>query len=49
MSDRLDLHNTSEPRIMQMLARAKLIRNGFDSTELQNAFQRGDLLKRLMA
>jgi hypothetical protein len=49
VSDRLDLHNTSEPRIMQMLARAKLIREGFDSTELQNAFQRGDLLKRLMA
>ena len=49
VSDKLDLYDTSEPRIMQVLARAKLIRNGFDATELQNSFMRGDLLKRLMA
>ena len=49
VSDKLDLHNTSEPRIMHALARARLIRNGFDTTELQNSFSRGDLLKRLMA
>jgi hypothetical protein len=48
VSDKLDLYDTSEPRIMQALARAKLIRNGFDATELQNSFMRGDLLKRLL-
>lgn len=48
MSDRLDLHNTTEPRIMQILARAKLIRDGFDTTELQKSLERRDLLKRLM-
>jgi hypothetical protein len=49
VSDKLDLYNTSEPRIMQALARAKLVRDGFDTTELQNSLKRGDLLKRLMA
>jgi hypothetical protein len=31
-----------------MLARARLIRNGFDATELRKSLKKGDLLKRLM-
>jgi hypothetical protein len=49
VTDRLDLYNTSEPRIMHALARARLIRDGFDTTELQKSLEQNDLLKRLVA
>lgn len=49
VSERLDLYNISEARIMELLGRAKLIRDGFDTTELQRALERTELIKRLMA
>lgn len=49
VSEKLDLYNISEARILQLLGRARLIRNGFDTTELQKAFERNELLRRLMA
>lgn len=49
VSERLDLYNISEARMMQMLGRAKLIRDGFDTAELQKAFDKHELIRRLMA
>ena len=49
VSEKLDLYNISEARILQLLGRAKLIQDGFDTTGLQKAFERNDLLRRLMA
>ena len=49
MSDHLDLYNISEARILRVLSWAKLIRDGFDTSELQKSLERGDLLKRLAA
>jgi hypothetical protein len=49
MSDYLDLYNISEARILRVLSWANLIRDGFDTTELQKALERGNLLKRLAA
>lgn len=48
VSDKLDLYNISESRIIQLLAWARLIRDGFDTSELQKALVKGDLLQRLM-
>lgn len=49
VSERLDLYNISEARMMQMLGRARLIRDGFDTAELQKAFDKHELIRRLMA
>lgn len=48
VSDKLDLYNISEARIIQLLAWARLIRDCFDTSELQKALVKGDLLQRLM-
>jgi hypothetical protein len=48
-SERLDLYNSSEPRIMHALARAKLVKDGYDATPLHETLKRGDLLKKLLA
>lgn len=49
VSEKLDLYNISEARIMQILGRAKLIKEGFDTTELQKALDRNELIRKLMA
>ncbi len=49
MSDDMDLYNISEARILRVLSWAKLIRDGFDTSELQKVLDRGGLLKRLAA
>lgn len=46
-AERLELHNISDAGIIAMLSRAKMIRNGYDATELHKALKKGDLLKRL--
>jgi hypothetical protein len=46
-AERLDLHNISEARIIKLLARAKLIRDGYDTTALAKTLKKGDLLKKL--
>lgn len=46
-SERLGLQNMSAARVIKMLARARLIRNGYDSTELRKALRKGDLIRRL--
>ncbi|HYD19445.1 MAG TPA: hypothetical protein VEF76_13300, partial [Patescibacteria group bacterium] len=46
VSEQLDLYSISEARIMQMLARAKLIR-GFDTSALQAALGDGTLVQKL--
>ena len=48
VSEKLDLYNISEARIIQLLGRAKLIKDGFDTTELKKAFDRNELIRRLM-
>lgn len=45
--ERLDLHNTDEARVISMLARKGLIKNGYDTTALRAALAAGDLLQRL--
>lgn len=47
VAERLELHDISDAKTIAMLARAKLIRGGFDSTELRRALKKGDVLKRL--
>ena len=49
ISERLDLYNISDARLIQLLAWAKLIRDGFDSAELRKSLATGDLLARLAA
>ncbi|MDE1152250.1 MAG: hypothetical protein PW788_06920 [Micavibrio sp.] len=49
VSEKLDLYNISEARILRLLGRAKLIRDGFDATELHAVLKNGELVKRLMA
>jgi len=48
MSEKLDLYNISEANILRLLGRAKLIRDGFDASPLQEALQRGDLIQKLL-
>lgn len=45
--EKLDLQQLSGVRVIKLLARAKLIKNGYDTTELQKTLKKGDLLKRL--
>ncbi|MFN7114447.1 MAG: hypothetical protein ACK4PK_08820 [Alphaproteobacteria bacterium] len=49
VSERLDLYNISDARLIQMLSWAKLIRDGFDTAELRKSLDAGDLLARLAA
>lgn len=46
-SEKLELEDISEARIIKMLARRGLIQDGFDARELQKALQDGSLLWRL--
>lgn len=48
-AERLALHNASDARIIAMLARARLIRDGYDATELRAALKKGTLLRHLGA
>ena len=47
ISAKFDLENISEGNIIAMLARSRLIRDGFDATELKKSLSAGDLLQRL--
>jgi hypothetical protein len=49
LSDKLDLHNATEARLIQALARAGLIRDGFDSAPLRAALADKTLLAKLAA
>lgn len=47
-AEKLNLNNVSEARVIKLLARAKLIVNGYDTTALQHILKKkGELLKKL--
>jgi hypothetical protein len=47
-AERLSLNNISDAKIIAMLARSRLIRNGYDTRELRKTLKSGDLLKKLV-